>query len=358
MTSGLHRLGTFETIPSESFVEWLAEADVALAFTRRNELVTVGRNREDSLRIDTIAMGRVGGMAWQDRSLWLATAFQVWRFVDALTPGTTTDDGHDVFLLPQVGCTTGSLIVDDLAVIDGIPLLALGRFSCLATLSETVSFRPLWMPAWISQLADDSRSPVTGVAVRDGECTHVTVSCTSDAPDGWHGADRATAGVLVDVRSDAVVARGLSMPYSPRWHSGRLWFCDAGRGRLMALDPASSELQVITELPTFARGLDFIGDFAIVAGSVSRSGDLFDGLPLATRLNDLGKRPEQGLWVIDTQTGKVVHRLTIDGTGREVFAVVAFPGVRSVGAVAPDDDELQVMVAYDSTWNPARTTDS
>jgi hypothetical protein len=140
------------------------------------------------------------------------------------------------------------------------------------------------------------------------------------------------------------------MPYSPRWFEGALWFCNAGRGQLLRFDFSSKTLDVICELPTFVRGLDFVGPYAVVAGSASRFGDLLDGLPLGERLAASGSRPEQGLWVIDTSSGEVVHRLSIDGTAREVFSVVAFHGRRRVGLISPNDDELQVVVSYDRGW--------
>jgi uncharacterized protein (TIGR03032 family) len=357
MTVGLDRLGQFETFASEGFLDWLRDENVALVFGRRNEMVLIGRSREDDLRIDTVSFDRVGGMALYGATLWIGTGFQIWRYENGLAPGASTDDGCDLCLLPRVGATTGAIVADDLAVRgDGEVLFASGRFSCIGTIADGMSFTPLWLPAWVTELVDETRSPVSGIAMRDGECAFVTVLGTSDEPDGWHAKGRGSSGLIVDVHTDRVVAKGLAMPYSPRWHEDRLWFCDAGRGRLCALDVETGDIETIAEMPTFLRGLEFVGPWAIVAGSASRSDELLEGLPIADTLAATSTRPEQGLWVIDTRTGEIAHRLRIDGTGREVFSVVAFADTRRVKMFSPDDNELQTVISYDRSWTPGTST--
>ncbi|MFN7678236.1 MAG: DUF4915 domain-containing protein, partial [Cyanobacteriota bacterium] len=35
---------------------------------------------------------------------------------------------------------------------------------------------------------------------------------------------------MLHIPSDSVVATGLSMPHSPRWHQGKLWLLNSGSG--------------------------------------------------------------------------------------------------------------------------------
>ena len=66
-----------------------------------------------------------------------------------------------------------------------------------------------------------------------------------------------------------------------------------------------------------------------------------------------GERPAQGLFVVDTRSGELVHRLAIEGTGREIPTVVALPGLRRPALMSPNNGQLPMTVAYDRSWDPA-----
>ena len=55
--------------------------------------------------------------------------------------------------------------------------------------------------------------------LKDGRPAYVTAVSESDVVDGWRD-HRAGGGIVIDVNSNEIVARGLSMPHSPRWHEG------------------------------------------------------------------------------------------------------------------------------------------
>jgi uncharacterized protein (TIGR03032 family) len=77
-------------------------------------------------------------------------------------------------------------------------------------------------------------------------------------------------GILMDVPSGEIAARGLSMPHSPRWHDGRLWLLESGTGRLLRMDMNSGKGQAVAELPGFARGLALIDPNAFIGRGGSR----------------------------------------------------------------------------------------
>ena len=66
--------------------------------------------------------------------------------------------------------------------------------------------------------------------------------------------------MLLDLDAGEVVARGLSMPHSPRWYAGRLWVLHSGTGGLGTIDSATGHYEEVVALPGFTRGLDFYGD--------------------------------------------------------------------------------------------------
>ena len=58
-------------------------------------------------------------------------------------------------------------------------------YSCLATLSERHSFKPIWRPPFISRLAAEDRCHLNGLAMRGGAPAFVTATSRSDAVNGW-----------------------------------------------------------------------------------------------------------------------------------------------------------------------------
>ena len=164
---------------------------------------------------------------------------------------------------------TGDLDAHDVGFAsDGRPLFVNTLFSCLATVSDGHSFRPLWTPPFISRLAPEDRCHLNGLALEDGRPRYVTAVSRSDVADGWRDR-RADGGIVIDVRRNEIVAEGLSMPHSPRLHDGRLWLLNSG--------PASSALSTLSRAgskpvafcPGYARGLAFIGRHAVIGLSLA-----------------------------------------------------------------------------------------
>lgn len=211
-------------------------------------------------------------------ALILSTLNQLWTFRNALAPGQTYK-GYDRLYVPRVGYVTGDLDIHDVAVdAEGRIVFVNTLFSCLATVSRTHSFRPLWHPPFVSRLAPEDRCHLNGMAMQDGRPRYVTAISRSDAPESWRDR-RADGGVVIDVESGEVVSAGLSMPHSPRVHDGTLWLLDSGTGRLGRVDPATGRFEPVVFCPGYLRGLAFHGGHAIVGLSKPRTGS-FSGLAL------------------------------------------------------------------------------
>ena len=162
----------------------------------------------------------------------------------------------------------------------------------------------------------------------DGRPRYVTALGESDSPAGWRG-NKARGGVLFDVASGEVVARGLSMPHSPRWHGGKLWACESGAGTFGHIDMKTGRYEPIAEVPGFTRGVDFAGDLAFVGLSQVRESAVFSGIPITERLT--AEERTCGVCAIDLRSGKVVALLRFDTAVQEVFAVTVLPGRRYPG---------------------------
>lgn len=223
---------------------------------------------------------------------------------------------HDACYLPLRRHVTGDVSIHDMAYdATGELWFVNTRFSCLATIDSEHSFVPRWQPRFISTLAPEDRCHLNGLAMVGGRPAFVTAFGTSDEARGWR-TGKADSGLVIDVATNEIVAGGLSMPHSPRWHDGRLWVLESGQGRVGVVDFASGRVETVAELPGFTRGLTFVGRYALVGLSQVRE-SVFDGLPLTQR--DEPRRC--GVWILDASTGQTVGFLQFEGSVREVFDV-------------------------------------
>jgi uncharacterized protein (TIGR03032 family) len=233
--------------------------------------------------------------------------------------------------VPRRAHVTGDISVHDLAFAGDELWVVATRFSCLATLDAEHSFVPRWRPAFVTALAPEDRCHLNGVAVVDGRPRYVTALAMTDEPQGWRR-EKVGGGVVLDVDSGAVVAHGLSMPHSPRWHDGRLWVLDSGHGHLATVDLATGAAEPVVRLPGFPRGLAFVGPYALVGLSEVRE-HVFAGLPLATHVRER----RCGVWAVDTRSGEVAGFLRFEGDVTEVFDVQVIPGRRWPEVLEPGD---------------------
>jgi uncharacterized protein (TIGR03032 family) len=170
----------------------------------------------------------------------------------------------------------------------------------------------------------------------------------TNTPKGWKQ-NRETGGVVVDIESNQIVARGLSMPHSPRWHDNRLWVLNSGEGQFGYVDlAAAGRFEPVAFCPGYLRGLSFVDRWALVGMSRPRH-KTFQGLGLDAQLAARDTEPLTGVAIIDTMTGEVAHWLRIEGKIVELFDVVVLPRTTTARAVSAKNDDMarQVWVAVD-----------
>ncbi len=228
---------------------------------------------------------------------------------------------------------TGDVFAHDVGVLpSGRPVFVNTLFSCLATVDERSSFRPVWQPRFVSALRPEDRCHLNGVAMQHGRPRFVTVAGRTDAPRAWREA-RTGNGCVIDVASGEVVASGLTMPHSPRLHDDRLFICNAGTGELGEIELASGRFLPIAFCPGFARGVAFVGGHVLVGLSLPRQHRDFSGLPLDDRLKQEGVEPRCMIQVIGLEDGAAVHWLALGGVVRELYDIASLPGLSTPMAV-------------------------
>ena len=193
-TNSLYRQGNsttpkLELNASRQFTSWLHSQHLSLAFStyQGGKIFFIGLQPSGKMSVFERSFERCMGLHATENTIWLSSLYQLWRLENILEPG-QQQDGYDCLYVPQMSYITGDLDIHDLAVgdcpkgltslrfasetrrlgegkITNQPIFVNTLFSCLATVSPTHSFVPLWKPPFISRLAAEDRCHLNGMAI-------------------------------------------------------------------------------------------------------------------------------------------------------------------------------------------------
>jgi uncharacterized protein (TIGR03032 family) len=329
----------FHYTQTDSFVALLHQLQASLLVTtyQANKLLVV-RAAGDGLSTLVRTFDQPMGLAADARGMTIGTRTQVWTLRNApdIAPRIEPAGQHDACYLPRSCHVTGDIRVHEIAWIGEELWIVNTRFSCLCTLHPDYSFVPRWQPPFITALAAEDRCHLNGLAVIDGRPKFATALGESDAPNGWRP-NKPHGGIVMDIPTGAIVARGLSMPHSPRWHGGNFWLLESGTGRLVLIEPATGQWQTVIELAGFTRGLALVGPYAFIGLSKIRETSAMSGVPLAERRGEL----KCGVAVVDLRTGQLAAMLEFQTAVEEIFDVQLLPGVRFPEIVGFQKEAIQ-----------------
>lgn len=320
----------FDFQASRLFTSWMAEHRASLFLTtyQTGKLFMLGVDEHSKLSIFNRTLNRVMGMHVTSSQLFVSDLYQLWRFENSLQPGQQFQ-GYDRCYLPQMSWVTGDIDIHDIALnTDDQPIFISTLFSCIATVSNTHSFAPVWQPPFISKLAAEDKCHLNGMAVIDMQPRYATCVSKSDVADGWRD-HRKSGGVVIDIQNNDIVLEGLSMPHSPRWHQNKLWLLDSGNGYFGYMDDKAGKFEPVCLCPGYARGLSFIGDYAVVGLSLPRHNKTFSGLELDDNLKSKNTEPRCGLAIIDLRSGDIVHTQRISGAITELYDIAVLPDTKN-----------------------------
>lgn len=316
------------TIPySRHFLEWLDQQQLSLGLTtyQTNRLCLIGIQPDGQIYTPVWEFDRPMALHATSDRLYLATRYQIWRLENVLEPGQLLQDKYDRLYVPRVAHTTGDLDIHAIAIDPNQNLIfANTEYSCLATLHPQHSFTPLWKPEFISKLAPEDRCHLNGIATVNGIPRYITAISQSDVASGWRH-QRRDGGIVIDIQTNQIIAQGLSMPHSPRWHQNQLWLLNSGTGELGYID--NNQFIPVTFCPGYGRGLAFVGNYAIVGLSKPRDYH-FSGLLLEEKLQQKQAAPRCGILIIDITSGDIIEWLDLDTEASELYDVAILPQVR------------------------------
>ena len=316
----------FHYTQTDSFVTLLQQLGASLLVStyQANKLIAV-RASGNGLSTLVRTFDRPMGLAVDSRRLTIGARREIWFLRNApdIAAQVEPAGSHDACFLPRASHVTGDIGVHEIAWARDELWMVSTRFSCLCTLDPDYSFVPRWQPPFLTALAAEDRCHLNGLAMVDGQPGFVTALGTTDTRDGWR-AEKPHGGCIMDVTSGQFVARGLSMPHSPRWHNNRLWALESGTGSLVLVDRATGQRETVAQLPGFTRGMAMVGPYAFVGLSKIRPTSAMDGVPLAARRHEL----KCGIAAIDLRSGQTAAFLEFQTAVEEIFDVQILPGLR------------------------------
>lgn len=334
---------------SSGLANRLARSKFSVAFTSYQSglLYFVGLNPKGGINIHQAAMPKPMGLCLDDQgALTMTAGFQVLRFENVLEPDQRINNQFDACYVPRTVHVTGSLDAHDVGIDEeGKPLFINTRYNCLATVSARHSFEMVWKPAFISDLVDEDRCHLNGLAMEGGKARYVTAVSRSNTIDGWRDR-RSDGGIVIDVASNRIVCEGLSMPHSPRMHNGELWLMNSGTGELGVVrfnKDGMGTFEPRAFCPGFLRGLAFHNGFAFVGLSRPRY-KRFEGLALDQKLKDADSEPWCGIQIIDLNNGNCVDWFRIDGTVGELYDLEIIPDHLCPMAIHPHSEEAANLI--------------
>jgi uncharacterized protein (TIGR03032 family) len=308
---------------SENLPELLTRLrlSVLISTYQTGHLVVVAA-RQGRLVLTFHQFERAMGVAVKPGTLAVCTRREVWfaREAPDIAAKLEPRGQHDACFLARTAHFTDDIQAHESAWVGGEFWVVNTRFSCLAALHPRYSFAPRWRPPFVSALRPEDRCHLNGLAVADGRPRYVTALAETDTPEGWR-AVKATGGCLLEVPGGRVVARGLSLPHSPRVDGGRVYFLHSGHGRLDVVDPATGRVDAVAGVSGVARGLALHGGFAFVG--LSKARPTLEGVPVVARRDEL----KCGLAVVDLRTGTQAAHLEFRTGVEEIFDVQVLPGI-------------------------------
>lgn len=313
--------------PSKDFTKWLESnnCSIAVAMPRQNKLISFGQI-DQKLNVFDRTIEGCSSICTTKNKIYVGAKHQIWKFQNILPAKQKAS--FDALYWPKQSWNVGDVDIHDMYVHEGIPPIFVNAlFSCIATIDEEYSFKVIWKPDFISELQPEDRCHMTGMAV-DPERKiprYITALGKTDSYEEWR-LDYIDGGILVDITSNKIIAENLSLPYSPRLYNKNIYLLEAGRGMMVKIDPKTKKKEDLCFVPGFARGLDFIGNYAVIGTSKPREKKTFTDLELDKALKKQKRKPVCGLHLLNLDTNKIDHSIQIDGPFEDIYDIKIIRG--------------------------------
>ena len=258
---------------------------------------------------------------------------------------------YDGMFIPRSVYYTGEVDIHDLEWVNGELWAVNTKFSCIAKINERYSFESIWKPDFITSLAPEDRCHLNGMALDQGKVSYVSALGNTDEAEGWR-ANRAGGGIVIDAKSQEVIAHDLSMPHSPRVYDGKLWILLSATGELAEVDTNNGKLTILKRLDGFVRGMCRYGDYLFVGLSkIRKKSSAFGDMPIAK------KATACGIVVIYIPQMSIAGSLTYEASVEEIYDIKVIPDFKRPGLLNHESPEHRMaLVTPDGTYWARNTT--
>ncbi len=226
---------------------------------------------------------------------------------------------YDAMYLPRATYYTGHLDMHDLHFGNDALWGVNTSFSCVCKIDSEYSFRPVWQPYFIDQLASEDRCHLNGLAMQDGEPLYVSALGTGNTHQSWRE-NITKGGGLMHLPSNQIVVEGLAMPHAPRIYDGKLYVLLSAKEQLICIDPEKGTYDVVAHIPGFVRGMAKHGDFLFIGTSKVRKGSSTSKHLKLTEKSDVA-----GVTVLHLPTGNIVANLNWLASVDEIYDIQVLP---------------------------------
>ncbi len=336
---------TFRYIITDTFPALLHELKIGLAVStyQASRVLFLSAPKPDKLIQIPRLFKRAMGLAVDGHRLAIASLYQVEVLANHPQLAGRYPNNPRVFdalYLPRATYYSGYTDLHDIAWDrDGNLWGVNTAFSCLIHIGNHYSFEPQWHPPFITELMPEDRCHLNGMAMVEGMPRYVTLLGQYNVKEGWR-ADRLGGGMVMDITTNEVIADGLAMPHSPRWHQGKLYVLLSGTGELAEIDVQNKKTKVIADLRGFGRGMAAYGDYLFIGMSkIRESAKSFQELPVTP------KATHARVVVYQISTGQEVAELEYQNTAEELFEVAVIPDTHRLNAVGPHQEICHRAVA-------------
>jgi len=321
----------------DGFIQWLAQTGGSLVVStyQAGKLLMIGWTGSQ-LNLLMRDYDKPMGMDVFGKKLVLATRNNITVHAnDPLLARNYKQTGqYDALYLPKVSWHTGDLNIHDVCFANDEIWLVNTRFSCLSLLSDQYSFVPKWRPSFVTETVPEDRCHLNGLAMVKNRPRYVTCLGETDSPGGWRD-NKASGGLVIDIRTDDILLRGLAMPHSPRYHRDDLYVLNSGAGELLKIDVKDGSYDVVCQLQGYLRGLCFVDHYAIVGLCKIRETNIFGGMPVQQKYDRL----LCGVAVVDLRSGKQVGMFEFKAGCEEIFDTRFLAGMQRPNIFNTDKPE-------------------
>jgi uncharacterized protein (TIGR03032 family) len=334
----------FECAYSQNFPELLMQLDISLAVSTYQAGKVVLLSALDENRLIQLPRNFDFAMALGIRENRMAVAARDEVVILGNDPSLAPNypgqpETYDSLYVPRATYHCGRLNIHGFHW-DEKGLLAVNtQFSCLSYIDEDFSFRPVWKPPFITELAPEDRCHLNGMAVREGTPQYVTSLGHDDNPRGWRET-RPFGGLLMHVPSSEIILTDLGMPHTPKFLNGELYALLSATGELIKVDPERGQYDVVCRLDGFVRGMCQVQDYLFVGLSrVRRNHPTEHLLPIAEKANSAG------IVAVHLPTGTIHARLNYRASVEEIFDVEPLPGLRRPGIINTENEHYKYSLS-------------